>query len=59
MCFQYQLKANGLVSSMSDRGNCYDKAYAESLCHSLKFEAIHIEKIKTREHLLASVFGYI
>jgi len=57
--FQQQLKGNGLVSSMSDKGNCYDNACAESFFHSLKVEAIHGEKIKTRKQMRTAVFEYI
>lgn len=57
--FQKQLKAGGLVSSMSDKGNCYDNACAESFFHSLKVEAIHGEDIKTREQMRTAVFEYI
>lgn len=35
------LDLNGLVASMSAKGNCYDNAAMESWNHSLKVEAIH------------------
>jgi putative transposase len=53
------LKANGLVASMSARGNCYDNAAMESWNHSLKVEAIHGERFATREQAKAHVFEYI
>ena len=34
--FQRLLKANGIRSSMSKKGDCYDNACAESFFHSLK-----------------------
>src|SRR3546814_12380430 len=39
--YQQLLTANGLVCSMSKRGDCYDNAAMESWNHSLKVEAIH------------------
>lgn len=57
--FQQRLKTNGLLSSMSDQGNCYDYACDESFFHSLKLEAIHDEMIKTRDHMRTAVFEYI
>ena len=57
--FQQQLKTNGLLSSMSDQGNCYYNACAESFFHSLKVEAIHGEVIKTRDQMRTAVFEYI
>lgn len=51
---KYQLKA-----SMSGRGNCYDNACAESFFHSLKVEAIHGERFRTRADARAAIFEYI
>lgn len=53
------LADNGLVSSMSAKGNCYDNAAMESWNHSLKVEAIHGERFATREQAKAHVFDYI
>ena len=53
------LEENGLVSSMSAKGNCYDNAAMESWNHSLKVEAIHGERLATREQAKAQVFDYI
>jgi len=53
------LAENGLVSSMSAKGNCYDNAAMESWNHSLKVEAIHGERFATREQAKAHVFDYI
>ena len=44
---------------MSAKGNCYDNACAESFFHSLKVEAIHGERITTREQMRQVVFEYI
>ena len=38
--YQETLKANGVICSMSRRGNCWDNAPAESFFHRLKTELI-------------------
>lgn len=57
--FRALLDEAGLRSSMSRKGCCYDNACAESFFHSLKVEAIHGERITTREELRERVFEYI
>ena len=57
--YQRLLTANGLVCSMSKKGDCYDNAAMESWNHSLKVEAIHGEKFATRERVKEEVFEYI
>jgi putative transposase len=58
---QYQtlLSKHQLVCSMSKKGDCYDNAAMESWNHSLKVEAIHGERFKTREQAGQQVFEYI
>jgi putative transposase len=53
------LDANGLVASMSAKGNCYDNEAMESWNHSLKVEAIHGERLATRKQAKDLVFEYI
>lgn len=53
------LDKNGLIASMSAKGNCYDNAAMESWNHSLKVEAIHGERFGTRAQAKAQVFDYI
>jgi putative transposase len=53
------LEAHGLNASMSARGNCYDNAAMESWNHSFKVEAIHGERIATREQGKTHTFDYI
>ena len=53
------LAQNGLVASMSAKGNCFDNAAMESWNHSLKVEAIHGERFATRAEATAQVFEYI
>lgn len=53
------LKSNGLICSMSARGDCYDNAAMESWNHSLKVEAVHGERFVTRAQAKSHLFEYI
>ena len=53
------LERYNLNCSMSGRGNCYDNACAESFFHSLKIEAIHGVRFRTRDQARAALFQYI
>jgi len=57
--YQKMLIGNKLICSMSKKGDCYDNAAMESWNHSLKVEAIHGEKFKTREEAKNHIFDYI
>jgi transposase InsO family protein len=57
--YQHLLAKNGLICSMSKRGDCYDNAAMESWNHSFKIEAIQGEKFTTRELAKNQVFDYI
>lgn len=57
--YQKMLSGNKLICSMSKKGDCYDNAAMESWNHSLKVEAIHGEKFKTREEAKNHIFDYI
>lgn len=57
--FQKALNSNGIVCSMSRKGNCYDNAVQESFYHSLKTELVHHEHYRTRAEARASIFEYI
>lgn len=57
--FQGLLKEYTLHASMSRKGDCWDNAVAESFFLSLKVEAIHGERIKTRLAMRDVVFEYI
>lgn len=57
--YQRLLQDNGLVCSMSKKGDCYDNAAMESWNHSLKVEAIHGERFVTRQAAKDQVFEYI
>ena len=57
--YQSLLTRHDLRCSMGAKGNCYDNACAESFFHSLKVEAIHGERLTTREAMRRQVFEYI
>lgn len=57
--YQEALKKQGMVCSMSRKGNCWDNAVAESFFHTLKVEMVHDENFKTRREAMAAVFEYI
>ena len=57
--YRKQLADNGIICSMSRRGNCWDNAVVESFFHSLKTELVHHKKYRTREEDRASLFDYI
>jgi putative transposase len=52
-------KSNGLIPSMSRRGNCWDNAVAESFFSSLKKERIKKHIYKNRELATADIADYI
>jgi len=53
------LNANGIIQSMSRKGNCWDNAVAESFFHTLKTELTHHEIYETRAEANQSIFEYI
>jgi len=53
------LEANGLVASMSRKGNCHDNACAESFFGLLKRERIRRKVYPTREAAKSDIFNYI
>ncbi len=57
--YQELLRENGLICSMSKKGDCFDNAAMESWNHSFKVEAIHGEKFLTRADAKNHVFEYI
>jgi transposase InsO family protein len=44
---------------MSEKGNCYDNAVADSFFKTLKTELIYQNKYETRDHAKNSMFEYI
>jgi putative transposase len=57
--YQALLKVNGIVCSMSRKGECYDNAPMESFFHTLKTEQVHHEDYATRAAAQSDVFEYI
>jgi putative transposase len=57
--YQKLLKDNGMICSMSRKGNCWDNAPMESFFHTLKTEWVYGLKYKTRQEAKASLFEYI
>jgi putative transposase len=47
--YREQLEMNGIIASMSRKGNCWDNAHAESFFHTLKAELIYRRIFETRE----------
>lgn len=57
--YQTLLSNNGLICSMSRKGNCYDNAAMESFFHSLKVEQVHHDDYRTRDEARSVIFDYI
>jgi putative transposase len=53
------LERNGVESSMSRTGNCYDNAVVESFWGKLKTEMVHHERFATKAQARAAVFEYV
>lgn len=53
------LRDHGITQSMSDKGDCWDNAVAESFFHTLKTELTHHCKFKNREEARQAIFDYI
>ena len=53
------LKEQGILQSMSGKGNCYDNATMESFFHTLKVQHVYHHNYKTRKDAIASLFWYI
>lgn len=57
--YQLFLQANGAISSMSRKGNCWDNAVVESFFHSLKIEMVYSERFDTRNEAKSKIFDWI
>jgi len=57
--YREALAAQGIVVSMSRRGNCWDNAVAESFFATVKTELVYRRSWKSRLELRASPFEYI
>ena len=57
--FRKVLAQDGIIQSMSRKGNCYNNAVTESFFHSLKTEWLSFFKFETRQQAKSAVFEYI
>ena len=57
--YQAFLRKNGIVCSMSRRGNCWDNAPVESFFSTLKCEWVFHHRYRTRAEARQSIFDYI
>ncbi len=53
------LARQGMLCSMSHKGNCWDNAVMESFYSTLKTELIYHENFRTREEARRAVFEYL
>lgn len=59
VAYQELLLDEGIVCSMSRRGNCYDNAPMESFFATLKKELVHQRRYRTRAEARREIFRYI
>jgi len=57
--YQTLLERNGILCSMSGKGNCWDNAVMESFYHTLKVELIYQKTYETRRQAQRDIFEYI
>jgi putative transposase len=57
--FQKELNINGMISSMSRKGDCWDNSVAESFFSSLKKERVFDARYATREEARRDIVDYI
>jgi len=57
--YQLLLLKNGILCSMSGKGNCWDNAVMESFYRSLKVELIYQNHYQTRRQAQRDIFEYI
>ena len=57
--YQLHLLKNGIICSMSGKGNCWDNAVMESFYRTLKVELIYQNKYETRRQAQRDIFEYI
>ena len=57
--YQRLLSENGMICSMSRKGDCWDNAPMESFFATLKTELVNREQFKTRQEAKTKIFEYI
>ena len=56
--YQHLLASNGMICSMSGKGDCWDNAAMESFWGTLKTELVNHQQYATREQARQSIFEY-
>ena len=59
MKYQMALKRNGIVQSMSRKGNCLDNAMMENFFGIMKSELLYLQKFKDMDHFKQELKRYI
>jgi putative transposase len=57
--YQHLLQSQGIIASMSGKGDCWDNALMESFWATLKTELVNQTRYATRSQARAAVFEYI
>lgn len=57
--YQSYLKEQGILVSMSRKGNCWDNSVMERFFGSLKSERIHLKGYRTRDQTKSDIIDYI
>lgn len=57
--YRAELKAHGMIASMSAKGDCYDNAVVESFFATLEFELIMQNDWRTKAEARRAIFRYI
>jgi putative transposase len=57
--FKAILAQHEFIGSMSNKGDCWDNAVAESFIHTLKVECVHRNKFMTRSDAKVKIFEYV
>lgn len=57
--YRQLLASQGLLASMSRKGNCYDNAFVESFWSSLKYETVYHHRFASRAEASAALFEYL
>lgn len=57
--YRDRLHTEGIIASMSRKGNCYDNAYVESFFHTLKTELVYRTEFITRDEAKKAIFEFI
>lgn len=57
--YQVELRAHGILTSMSGRGNCFDNSMVETFFKTLKSELVGRTTFETRADVAAAIGRYI